>query len=214
MEPIIRIENLSKTIKRNPIVDNMNLNVYQGDIFGLFGPSGAGKTTIVKLISGKLTPTQGRIIINGYDIKADKKEAVKCLGAVIEPPKFYNYLSGHRNLSISAGYNEGMEERIREIIEIVGLKSVKDNKVSVYSLCMKQKLAIARAFLKRPQVLILDEPIHGLDLQGVVEIRNLIRELAYRENITLFLTSHIRDGIENICTRTASIYGGRLEEKE
>ncbi|OPX45963.1 putative ABC transporter ATP-binding protein YxlF [Ruminiclostridium hungatei] len=211
MEPIIRIENLSKTIKRNPIVEHMNLEIYQGDVFGLFGPSGAGKTTIVKLMAGKLTPTQGRIIINGYDIKTDKKEAVKCLGAVIDPPKFYNYLSGHRNLSISAGYTEGMDERIKEIIEIVGLNPVKDNKVSVYSLCMKQKLAIARAFLKRPKVLILDEPIHGMDLQGVVEIRNLIKELAYRENITLFLTSHIRDGIENICTRTASIYDGRLE---
>lgn len=210
MNPIIETKDLSKKFKNEEVVKNINIKVYPGDIYGFLGPNGAGKSTSIKIMLGLVAPTNGTVLINGYDVFKDREKAIEYVGAMVEAPSFYTYLSGYKNLLLYANIYNQPKERIEEVLEIVGLSMSKNKRVSKYSLGMKQRLAIARAFLNKPKIVILDEPTNGLDPQGVIEIRNLIRELAFREKITFILCSHILTEVQTLCNRLSIIYKGSV----
>lgn len=210
MKTIIETINLSKDFKEEKIIKDLNIKVNLGDIYGFLGPNGAGKSTTIKMMLGLVVPTKGTVIINGFDIQKDREKAIEHVGAMVEAPSFYTYLSGYKNLVLYANLYGLPNKRVDEVLEMVGLSSAKDKNVSKYSLGMKQRLAIARAFLNRPKIIILDEPTNGLDPQGVIEIRNLIKELAHREQVTFILCSHILSEVQALCNRVAIIYNGSL----
>lgn len=210
MRKIIETKNLTKVFKNSTVVNRVNIKVNEGDIYGFLGPNGAGKSTTIKMMLGLVNPTEGTTIINNYDIKTERKKAIEFVGAMVEAPSFYGYLSGYKNLKLYANLYGKDDERINEVLELVGLSNVKNKKVSNFSLGMKQRLAIARAFLNNPKLVILDEPTNGLDPQGVIEIRNLIRELAVKENVTFIICSHILSEVQNICNRISIINNGEI----
>lgn len=210
MRKIIETKNLTKVFKNSTVVNKVNIKVNEGDIYGFLGPNGAGKSTTIKMMLGLVNPTEGTTIISDYDIKTERKKAIEFVGAMVEAPSFYGYLSGYKNLKLYANLYEKDDERINEVLELVGLGNAKNKKVSNFSLGMKQRLAIARAFLNNPKLVILDEPTNGLDPQGVIEIRNLIRELAVKENVTFIICSHILSEVQNICNRISIINNGEI----
>lgn len=210
MKSIIKCENISKSFKNEEVVKDLNITVYDKDVYGFLGPNGSGKSTTIKMILGLVKPTDGNISIYGYDVKNDRTKAIENIGAMVEAPSFYPYLSGYKNLMLFANLYGLKSERVLEVLEMVGLSESKDKKVSNYSLGMKQRLAIARAFLNNPKVVILDEPTNGLDPQGVIEIRNLIKFLKEKEGVTFILCSHILSEVQALCNRVSILYKGKL----
>lgn len=210
MKSIIKCENISKKFKEEEVVKNLNINVFEGDVYGFLGPNGSGKSTTIKMMLGLVKPTGGNISIDGHDVQNDRNKAIEKVGAMVEAPSFYPYLSGYKNLMLFANLYGLKEKRVLEVLEMVGLSENKDKKVSKYSLGMKQRLAIARAFLNNPKVVILDEPTNGLDPQGVIEIRNLIRFLKEKEGVTFILCSHILSEVQALCNRVSILYKGKL----
>ncbi|MDF2677421.1 MAG: ABC-type multidrug transport system, ATPase component [Bacillota bacterium] len=210
MENIIRTINITKKIKGVTLVNKININLEQGDIYGFLGPNGSGKSTTIKMILGLVKPTEGTVEINGYDVWKDKNKALNSIGAMIEAPSFYDYLSGYKNLDLYKNLYNLPKDRIDEVLNIVGLEKEKNKKVKKYSLGMKQRLAIARAFINHPKIVILDEPTNGLDPIGVVEIRNLIKELSVKENINFIICSHILSEIQELCNKVSIINKGEL----
>ena len=210
MRNIIETKNLTKIFKDTKVVNKVNISVKEGDIYGFLGPNGAGKSTTIKMILGLVKPTEGTALINNYDIVLQRKNAIEFVGAMVEAPSFYEYLSGYKNLKLYANLYKKDDNRINEVLELVGLSHAKNKKVSNYSLGMKQRLAIARAFLNNPKIVILDEPTNGLDPQGVIEIRNLIRYLAKTENVTFIVCSHILSEVQNLCNRISIINNGEV----
>ena len=169
---------LEKKVKDKILVQDISFSVNQGEVVGLVGPNGAGKTTIIKLILGLVKITKGNVYINGLNIEKNFVKAIEKVGAIVENPDLYMYLSGYDNLKITANnYKNISKERINEVIKIVGLENRIKDKVSTYSLGMRQRLGIAEAIINTPQLLILDEPTNGLDVEGIIEIRNLIKDL-------------------------------------
>lgn len=205
----LKVSNLSKTFGKKTVVKNLNLEVKTGDVFGFLGPNGAGKTTTIRMMLGLIKMNQGEVLINGYNAKTDFRKAIEHVGAVVESPKFYEYLSGYDNLKLIANLHKNVsKERIDEVLEIVGMKERAKDKVKTYSLGMKQRLGIARALLNSPELVILDEPTNGLDPQGMVEVRELIIRLAKEENITFFISTHLLHEVELMCNRVAIINQG------
>ncbi|HKL13621.1 MAG TPA: ABC transporter ATP-binding protein [Halanaerobiales bacterium] len=208
---ILKIENLQKSFGNHKAVKNVNLEVKKGDIFGFLGPNGAGKSTTIRMILGLVIPDDGKITIDGLDVKKNFKIALRKVGTMVETPSFYEYLTGYENLRLSANlYKEVSYIDIKNLLKKVGLKERKDNKVQTYSVGMKQRLGLARALLNNPQLLILDEPTSGLDPQGKKEIRELIKNLAETENITFFICTHQLNEVEQICNRVAILQEGRI----
>lgn len=210
MRNIIETKDLSKVFKDTTVVNKVNISVKEGDIYGFLGPNGAGKSTTIKMMLGLVKPTAGTALINNYDIVSQRKDAIEFVGAMVESPSFYGYLSGYKNLKLYANLYQKDDNRINEVLELVGLSNAKNKKVANYSLGMKQRLAIARAFLNNPKIVILDEPTNGLDPQGVIEIRNLIRHLAKIENVTFIVCSHILSEVQNLCNRISIINNGEV----
>ena len=210
MENIIEINSLKKSYGSFDAVKDVSFQVKKGEIFGFLGPNGAGKSTTIKMILGLVKPTEGTALINKYDIVSQRKNAIEFVGAMVEAPSFYGYLSGYKNLKLYANLYQKDDNRINEVLELVGLSNAKNKKVSNYSLGMKQRLAIARAFLNNPKIVILDEPTNGLDPQGVIEIRNIIRYLAKTENVTFIVCSHILSEVQNLCNRISIINNGEI----
>ena len=209
--PVLKLENVQKAYGDKQAVNGVSLEVKKGDVYGFLGPNGAGKTTTIKLILGLLYLDNGNIIVNGYNIKDDFKLAIEKVGAVVETPRFYEYLTGIENLRQIANLHSNIPQtRIDEVIEIVGLKHRINEKVSKYSLGMKQRLGIARALLNNPSLIILDEPTNGLDPQGMKEIRELILELADKNKITFFISTHLLNEVEQICNKVAILKEGEL----
>jgi len=210
-EKIIEVKSLTKSYKNLLAVDSLALNVYRGDIFGFLGPNGAGKSTTIRMLLTLIKPESGTINLFGKSLKNERKSILSCIGALVEKPDFYNYLSAYKNLEILSRLytKEITKKRILEILEIVGLAARKDSKVKTYSHGMKQRLGLAQTLLHDPDLIILDEPSTGLDPQGMKEIRDLIMRLCKEENKTIFLSSHILSEVEHIANRMIIINKGK-----
>lgn len=212
---LIQTRDLTKAFGRIKAVDNLSINVKKGDIYGFLGPNGSGKTTTIRMILGLIHPDRGSVTISGKDIHKDFKEYVSRVGAIVETPVFYGYLSGYENLKLMANLTPGIKKgRIEEVIDIVGLKGREGDKVKTYSLGMKQRLGIAQALLSNPELLILDEPTNGLDPYGMKEIRDMIKRLAHEHQITFIISSHLLNEIQQVCNRVCIIMKGQLVKEE
>jgi len=208
-ESILSVKNLTKTFGKRKAVDNLSFDIVGGEIFGFLGPNGAGKSTAIKSMLSLIRPDNGDIEIFGKSIRKYRNAALHGVGALVERPDFYEYLSAYQNLSLLAKMDKAPRNRIAEVLEIVGLTDRSEDKVKAFSQGMKQRLGIAQALLSNPKILILDEPTNGLDPRGMKEVRDLIRKLA-KEGITILLSSHLLHEVEQICTTMAIINLGKL----
>lgn len=210
---VLSVTNLTKKYKNRVAVDDVSFDVYESEILGLLGPNGAGKTTIIKMITGLSKITNGDVTICGYSVKNKFEKAIANVGAIIETPTLYSYMSGKQNLSYYAKLHKGVtKERIDEVIEIVGLKDRINDKVKKYSLGMRQRIGIAQALLHNPKILILDEPTNGLDPNGIMEMRNFLKRLAKQNKISILISSHILSEMELLCNTVAIIDNGKLKQ--
>ncbi len=210
-EKIIEIKNLTKDFKEVKAVDNLNLNVFRGDVFGFLGPNGAGKSTTIRMLLTLIRPTAGSIkIFDKPLLNENRVEILKNMGAIVEKPDFYRNLSAFKNLEILGRISgkEVSKKRIMEMLELVGLDKRAKSKVKTYSHGMKQRLGIAQALLHNPELIILDEPTTGLDPQGMKEIRDLIIHLSKEQKKTIFLSSHILHEVELVANRMIIISKG------
>ncbi len=213
METILKCENLCKTFGKKTILKDVSLEVNEGDILGFIGPNGAGKTTTIKLILGLQSITSGKVSINGYDIEKDFTNAIKKVGAIVENPDMYMYLSGYQNLKLVANlYKNILDSRIEEVVKLVKLENRIKDKVSKYSLGMRQRLGIAQAILHKPNLLILDEPTNGLDPEGIKEMRELLVDLANKEKMAILISSHNLAELDNFCNKVSIIKNGKIIE--
>lgn len=208
---LLSTHNLTKVYNNRKVVDNLNISIYEGDVYGFLGPNGAGKSTTIKSIMGLIKPTSGKVFINGHDREKDSKGAIEKIGAMVEAPSFYGGLSGYKNLLLMANLYGVNKKTINDVLEMVRLKEDANKKVANYSLGMKQRLGIARAFLNSPNIVILDEPTNGLDPQGIKEIRNLIQDLSQKYKVTFLISSHILSEIQAVCNRIGIIEKGSLK---
>ncbi|HLT71458.1 MAG TPA: ATP-binding cassette domain-containing protein [Cyclobacteriaceae bacterium] len=206
METVLTINNLTKNFGRLCAVNNLNLTVGRGQVFGMLGPNGSGKTTTLGMLMGVINPTSGDFSWMG---EPPSHHIRKKIGAVLEHPIFYPYLSGQKNLEVMAMIKQAPVENIPRVLELVELADRKDDKYKTYSLGMKQRLAIASALLGDPVILILDEPTNGLDPMGIAEIRGLIRRIA-SDGKTIILASHLLDEVQKVCTHFAVLRKGTL----
>lgn len=211
MNEVLRVENITKKYRGKVVVDDLSFTVNEGDIFGFLGPNGAGKSTSLKMILKLIKKDKGSVFIDGYDIDKNFKEAIKNVAAIIENPAIYLDLTAYKNLNIVKNFSDKdiSKERIDEVLDIVGLRGKGNETVKNYSLGMKQRLAIAMALLKDPKIIILDEPTNGLDPKGMIEIRELIQELAYRYKKTIIISSHILHEVEMMCNKVVIINNGK-----
>lgn len=209
-EVALRTIQLSKRYGQRMAVNDLNLEVRRGEIFGFLGPNGAGKTTTIRMALGLITPTAGSVEILGQDVVARRSQILPRVGALIETPALYLYLSGRNNLrAIGSALGGVPEKRIDAVLELVGLAGRQKDRVKTYSLGMKQRLGVAIALLQDPDVLILDEPANGLDPAGIVEMRDLMHRLS-EAGKTVFISSHLLTEVQQICTRVAIINLGKL----
>lgn len=211
MGNILEVKNVTKLFKNGRGIKDISFNIEKGEIFGFLGPNGAGKTTLMKTVTGLSSIKSGSIKLFGFDISKQYEKAVEKVGSVIETPDSYEHMSAYDNLKlISRFYKDVDKTRIDETLELVGLSPVKKEKAGNFSLGMKERLALAAALLSRPEFIILDEPTNGLDIEGVVQIRNIIKTLHEKENITFFISSHAIHEIELVCTRIGIINNGEM----
>ncbi len=204
--PILTIENLSKSYGRIQALKNVSFSVPEGSVFGILGPNGSGKTTMLGTIMDILKPTTGTYkLFDEVPTELHRRR----IGTLLETPNFYHYLSGVKNLEIAAEIKQHGKEDIPRVLEMVDLTKRKDSKFSTYSLGMKQRLAIASCLLGNPKVLVFDEPTNGLDPVGIAEIRDLMKNL-YSEGKTIIMASHLLDEVEKVCTHVAILRKGEL----
>lgn len=209
-EKIIEVSGLTKKYKNLIAVNNLDLNVYRGDVFGFLGPNGAGKSTTIRMLLTLIKPTSGNIKIFGKSLQKNRLEILKKIGAIVEKPDFYLYLTAYKNLEILGKISgaDVSKQNLMKHLEIVGLDKRYNSKVKTFSHGMKQRLGIAQALLHDPELIILDEPTTGLDPQGMKEIRDLIIRLSKEQNKTIFLSSHILHEVELIANRMIIINKG------
>ncbi|MCQ6264845.1 ABC transporter ATP-binding protein [Fictibacillus sp. WQ 8-8] len=206
----LELKQVTKRIKGKNIVDNLSFSVQKGEIFGLLGPNGAGKTTTIRMIVGLISMTEGEILVNGLDIRKNYEKAMEQIGAIVENPQMYDYLTGYKNLMQYARIMPGVtKERIDEVVKLVEMEYAIHKKVKAYSLGMRQRLGVAQALLHNPSLLILDEPTNGLDPQGMHDLRNYLRALA-DQGTSVIVSSHILAEMELMCDRVAVIQHGKL----
>ncbi|WP_239711489.1 ABC transporter ATP-binding protein [Paenibacillus sp. 19GGS1-52] len=208
---VLQMNGVSKIIKGKAIVDKLSFDIRKGEIVGLLGPNGAGKTTTIRMMTGLIRMSEGDVMIQGHSIRNDFKRAIAHIGAIIENPEFYPYMTGLDNLKqYQRMTDEVNDERINEVVQLVGLQEAMNKKVKAYSLGMRQRLGIAQALLQRPKLLILDEPTNGLDPAGIREMREYMRTIAEVEGISILISSHMLAEIEQICHRAVVIQNGKL----
>ncbi len=210
-EVVLEVKSLTKQIRSKKIVDDVSFSVVKGEVFGLLGPNGAGKTTIIRMIVSLINRTSGKVIIKKHSLDDSFKEAMEEIGAIVENPEFYKYLTGYKNLVHYANMSTKKieKERIDEVTRLVGLENAIHNKVKTYSLGMRQRLGVAQALLHKPSLLILDEPTNGLDPQGIRDFRDYLRLLA-SEGVSVLVSSHLLSEMELMCDRFAIIEKGKL----
>jgi len=210
-ESIVQTSNLSKLFKKRWAVNNLNLEVRRGDIFGFLGPNGAGKSTTIRMLLSLIRPTRGNVSLFGHPLSSRRFDALKRVGGIVEKPDFYLYLTAKKNLEVIGALQGGASsKRISEVLDLVGLGSRAEDKVKTYSHGMKQRLGIAQALLGDPELIVLDEPTSGLDPQGMKEVRQLILHLSRDRKKTIFLSSHLLSEIEMVANRMAIINKGEL----
>lgn len=208
---MVRIEHLSKTFGRRPAVSDLSLEIRRGEIFGLLGHNGAGKSTTFGMMLGHVRPDAGNIAINGCDAQRQRADALRHVGAIFETPAFYDYMTGAENLRFLVSLSHPVpESRILEIVRLVGLEHRINDPVRVYSHGMRQRLALAQALLPEPSFILLDEPTEGLDPAGIHEMRVMIRRLRDDHGLTVMLSSHLLAEVEQLCDRVAILQEGRL----
>ena len=210
-EKVIEISNLTKMYGNGRGIRDINLEIDRGDIFGFLGPNGAGKTTAMKIMTGLIKPDSGDVKILGHSVLNEFEKAMKKVGCIIETAEAYSYLTAYENLKqFSRYYDDVDDKRIDEVLELTGMLKYKNEKSKKFSLGMKQRLGIAAAILARPEVVILDEPLNGLDVEGMVHMRNIIKNLSETEKTTFFISSHLIHDVELTCTRIAVLYNGTI----
>jgi ABC-2 type transport system ATP-binding protein len=211
MDTLVEIQDVTKVIKGRTIIDSVSFEVKKGEVFGFLGPNGAGKTTTIRMLVGLIGITSGDIKILGSSIKTDFEKAVSHIGAIVENPEMYKFLSGYQNLVHYARMSKGItREKIDETVELVGLADRIHDKVRTYSLGMRQRLGLAQCLLHDPKILILDEPTNGLDPAGIREIRDHLRMLAREREMAVIVSSHLLSEMEMMCDRIGIIQNGKL----
>ncbi|QKY71181.1 ABC transporter ATP-binding protein [Lentibacillus sp. CBA3610] len=210
-ETAMELIDVKKTIGSKEIIKGLSFEIHKGEVFGFIGPNGAGKTTTIRMMVGLMGLSDGDVRILGNSIKSEYKDAIREVGAIVENPEMYPFMTGRQNLRHYARMMPGVtQERIEEVIKIVGLEKPINEKAGKYSLGMRQRLGIAQALLHKPSVLILDEPTNGLDPAGIREIRQYIRQLAEEENVAVIISSHLLSEIEQMCDRIGLIKNGEI----
>ena len=208
---MIRLEHLSKTFKKRVALEDLSLEIRPGEIFGLLGHNGAGKSTTLGMILGQIYPTSGEAFIRGVSVQQNRQKALDKVGAIFEEPAFHDYLSGWDNLRILTSYSARLpDEELREAVRFTGLEKRIYDPVWVYSHGMRKRLALAQALLPRPDLILLDEPAEGLDPEGIYEMRKLIVRLNREQGMTVVLSSHLLAEVEQLCDRVAILNQGRL----
>lgn len=207
---MIALRDVHKSFGARVAVHELTLEVPRGEVFGLLGHNGAGKSTAIGMMLGQVWPTRGEVMVCGHDVTTHRARALRKVGAIFEAPAFYDYLSGQRNLEILSHYSAPTSaERVREVVDWVGLKDRVQSKVRTYSHGMRARLAIAQALLPQPELLILDEPGSGLDPEGIAEMRQTIARLHRELGLTILLSSHLLGEVEQLCSRIAVLNQGR-----
>ena len=211
MKSIVEVKKINKSFGSKQILHDVSFSIDEGKILGFIGPNGAGKTTTIKLLLGLQSIDSGEVYINGYDVKNDFEKAIERVGAIVESPDLYMYLSGLQNLKLIANmYKDVSKEDIASIVKLVGLENRINDKVSKYSLGMRQRLGIAAALIHKPNVLILDEPTNGLDPEGIKEMRELLIRLAKEEKMAILISSHNLSELDNFVTDACIIKNGKV----
>lgn len=212
MKKLLECQNLYKSFGKKQILKDVSFEIDEGDILAFIGPNGSGKTTTIKLILGLQSIDKGKVTINGFDIEKDFVKSIEKVGAIVENPDTYMYLTGWQNLKLTANlYKDITDEKIKEIVKLVELEGRINDKVSKYSLGMRQRLGIARALINEPNVLILDEPTNGLDPEGIKDLRNLLKKLA-KEGLGILISSHNLAELESFCNKVLIIDNGTIIE--
>ncbi len=210
---VLSVKNITKVFGNRVAVNNITFNVREGEIFGLLGPNGAGKTTTMKMICGLTKITRGEIFVCGNNVAKNKEKSLQNIGAIIENPLMYTYMSGYDNLKYYASLYKNISKKdIISVARIVGLEYRLKDKVSTYSLGMRQRLGICQALLHHPKLLILDEPLSGLDPAGVKEVRDFLKFIAQKQKIAILISSHMLGEMERLCDTIAIINNGKLIE--
>lgn len=208
---VVQFQNTTKKIGRKTIINHLNFDVCAGEVFGFLGPNGSGKTTTIRMMVGLIKISQGDIFIKGHSITKQFEKAIQHVGGIVENPDLYKYLTGYQNLKHYARMVPDVsKKRIREVVENVKLTDSIHDKVSSYSLGMRQRLGIAQALLHRPSLLILDEPTNGLDPAGIRELRHNLKELAHQEGVAVFVSSHLLSEMQLMCDKIAVLQKGEL----
>lgn len=211
---VLEINNVSKYYGKTKVVDNITFDIKEGEILGFLGPNGAGKTTTIKMILGLISIDEGTIKINGYDVKKDFEKAMNYIGGIVENPDMYGYMSAVDNLKLYAKIRNVDYKAVYDSLEMVGLKKSMNQKVSKYSLGMKQRAGLALSLLHSPKVLILDEPTNGLDPVGIKDLRSILKKLAKETGTAILVSSHILSEMELMCDKVAVINNGKLVKIE
>ena len=212
MKTILKCKNINKSFGKKHILKDVSFSIDEGDILAFIGPNGSGKTTTIKLILGLQSIDEGLITINGFDNQKDFVKAIEKVGSIVENPDVYMYLTGYQNLKLYSKYYSNIDdEYINKLVNMVDLKDNINEKVSKYSLGMRQRLGIAKALLNKPNLLILDEPTNGLDPEGIKDLRNLLKMLS-KKGIGILISSHNLAELENFCTKVCIIKEGKIIE--
>lgn len=214
MNKVLEVKDVKKKLGKREIIKGLTFDVNEGEIFGFLGPNGAGKTTTIRMLVDLIHPDSGEIKILGHDVKKDKVKALENVGAVVENPELYKYLSGRENLMQIARVRKIPKAEVQEIIELVGLKDRINDKVKKYSLGMKQRLGLGASLLGNPKLIILDEPTNGLDPSGIMDFREIVRKAAKERGVAVFISSHILSEVQQICDRVAFINNGVIQSVE
>lgn len=208
---VLEVLNITKQIKKHNIIKDVSFDIKQGEILGFLGPNGSGKTTTLRMIVGLSKPTSGDIKICGYSIEKEYVKAMSNVGCIIEGPDLYDYMSGYRNLEMLGSMSKGVTKKdIDEAVELVGMGSRINDKVTIYSMGMKQRIGLAQALIHKPKLLILDEPTNGLDPQGIHEFREIVKGLAKEKGISVLISSHLISEVQLMCDRVSIINNGSI----
>ena len=211
---VLEVSDLRKKLGKREIIKGVTFSVEEGEIFGFLGPNGAGKTTTIRMLVGLIKPDSGTIAICGHDIQKDPIGALKEVGAVVENPELYKYLTGRENLMQIARIRKVSLKDVEDTIRLVGLENRINDKVKKYSLGMKQRLGLAASLLSNPKLLILDEPTNGLDPSGIIDFREIVQKAARERGMAVFVSSHILAEVQNLCDKVAFINDGVIKAVE